>query len=98
VAAAYRSGEKITNNYDGITHDYTRKGGIAHAEILLPEHAPINKLKKWLNTEIRATENPSNPIPSINLIEALNNILSGRESKSHCKNVDLQQLCLFRRG
>ncbi len=40
AAAAYRAGEKITNEYDGVTHDYTRKGGIAHTEILLPGHAP----------------------------------------------------------
>jgi hypothetical protein len=40
AAAAYRSGETITNEYDGITHDYTRKGGIAHTEILLPDNAP----------------------------------------------------------
>ena len=39
-AAAYRSGEKLTNEYDGFTHDYTRKGGVVHTEILLPEHAP----------------------------------------------------------
>ena len=40
AAAAYRAGEKITNLYDGITHDYTRKGGVVHTEILLPGHAP----------------------------------------------------------
>ena len=40
AAAAYRSGEKITNEWDGITHDYTKKGGIVHSEILLPPHAP----------------------------------------------------------
>lgn len=40
AAAAYRSGENLTNEYDGITHDYTRKGGIVHTEILLPDHAP----------------------------------------------------------
>ena len=40
AASAYRSGEKITNEYDGVTHDYTRKGGIVHSEILLSEHAP----------------------------------------------------------
>jgi len=40
AAAAYRSGEKITNEYDGFTHDYTKKGGVVHTEILLPEHAP----------------------------------------------------------
>lgn len=39
-AAAYRSAEKITNEYDGLTHDYTNKGGVVHAEIMLPENAP----------------------------------------------------------
>ncbi|MDO4574285.1 MAG: MobQ family relaxase [Planctomycetia bacterium] len=40
AAAAYRSGESLTNEYDGVTHDYTRKGGVVHTEILLPENAP----------------------------------------------------------
>ena len=40
AAAAYRSGTKLTNEWDGLTHDYTRKGGIVHAEIILPAHAP----------------------------------------------------------
>ena len=40
AASAYRSGEKIKNEYDGIVHDFTRKGGIAHTEILLPQNAP----------------------------------------------------------
>ena len=39
-AAAYRRGQKLTNEYDGLTHDYTRKGGVVHTEILLPELAP----------------------------------------------------------
>ena len=37
AAAAYRSGQKLTNERDGLTHDFTRKGGIAHSEIVLPE-------------------------------------------------------------
>lgn len=40
AAAAYRSGDKITNQWDGVTHDYTRKGGVIYSEIMLPEHAP----------------------------------------------------------
>ena len=40
AAAAYRSGEKLTNEWDGVTHDYTRKGGVVHTEIMLPLHAP----------------------------------------------------------
>ena len=40
AAAAYRSGEKLVNEWDGLTHDYTRKGGVIHVEIMLPSHAP----------------------------------------------------------
>lgn len=38
-AAAYRAGEKLTNDYDGITHDYTRKNWVVFRNILLPENA-----------------------------------------------------------
>ena len=38
AAAAYRAGAKLTNERDGVTHDYTRRSrGIAHAEIALPK-------------------------------------------------------------
>ena len=40
AAAAYRAGEKILNQYDGIEHDYTRKSGVIHTAILLPDNAP----------------------------------------------------------
>ena len=40
AAAAYRSGEKLVNKWDGLTHDYTRKSGVIHTEIMLPAHAP----------------------------------------------------------
>jgi hypothetical protein len=40
AAAAYRAGEKIVSEYDGRTSDYTRKKGIVHTEILLPDNAP----------------------------------------------------------
>lgn len=37
ASMAYRAGEKLTNERDGITHDYTAKKGVEHAEIVLPE-------------------------------------------------------------
>ena len=46
AAAAYRAGERIKNEYDGITSDYTRKRGIVYTEILLPEHAPTEYLNR----------------------------------------------------
>lgn len=39
AAAAYRSGTKLTNEWDGITHDYTKKHWIEHSEIFLPAQA-----------------------------------------------------------
>lgn len=54
AASAYRSCEKIKNEYDGIVHDFTRKGGIAHTEILLPQNAPqefLNRGTLWNSVE-----------------------------------------------
>lgn len=36
AAAAYRSGEDLENERDGERHDFTRRGGVEHAEIVLP--------------------------------------------------------------
>lgn len=50
AAAAYRAGEKLHNERDGITHDYTRKTGVVYSEIMLPENAPqeyINRSILW---------------------------------------------------
>ena len=63
-AAAYRAGEKIKNEYDGEIHDYTRKGGVIHTEIILPDHAPreyydrailwnaVEKIEKAANSQL----------------------------------------------
>lgn len=40
ASAAYRSGTKMTNEYDGVPHDFTKKGGIYLRTILLPSYAP----------------------------------------------------------
>ena len=50
AAAAYRAGEKITNKYNGITHDHTRKGGVVHTEISCFRKQDKNKaIKKQRN-------------------------------------------------
>ena len=54
ASAAYRAGEKITNEREGLTHDYSRKKGIEHVEIMLPEHAPKEFLYRsvlWTSVE-----------------------------------------------
>lgn len=45
-AAAYRSGDTLTNEYDGITHDYSNKGGVVYSEIMLCENAPERYLDR----------------------------------------------------
>lgn len=40
ASAAYRSSEALHDERYGMTHDYTRKVGVEHSEILLPEGAP----------------------------------------------------------
>ena len=40
AAAAYRAGERLHDDRQNITHDYTRRSGVEHIEILLPQDAP----------------------------------------------------------
>lgn len=40
AAIAYRSGEKVMDERTGLVHDYTRRRGVEHTEIFLPENAP----------------------------------------------------------
>jgi hypothetical protein len=40
AAAAYRTAEVINDHRTGEVHDYSRKGGVLHTEIIAPDHAP----------------------------------------------------------
>ncbi|MDO4563360.1 MAG: MobQ family relaxase [Clostridia bacterium] len=40
AASAYMSCSEIYNDYDGITHNYTRKQGLVYEQVILPPHAP----------------------------------------------------------
>lgn len=54
ASSAYRAGENLYNERDGLTHDYTRKSGIVHTEIMKPEHAPewaSNRQRLWNEVE-----------------------------------------------
>lgn len=44
AAAAYRAGERLRDEQADIEHDYTRRGGVAHKEIMAPDDAP-----DWVN-------------------------------------------------
>ena len=57
ACAAYRAADKLTCERDGLVHDFTRKQGVLHSEITLPEHAP----ERWLDrstlwNEVEASE------------------------------------------
>ncbi len=60
--AAYISGEKIKNEYDGKLHDYRRKREVVHKEILLPYNAPTkfkNRSILWNSVEKSETRKNS---------------------------------------
>ncbi len=40
AAAAYRAGERLRDERQGLTYDYSRRSGVEHSEILLPADAP----------------------------------------------------------
>ena len=59
-AAAYRSGGKIYCDWNGVTYDYTKKGGVVHTEILLPSQAPMeyqDRATLWNSVEAADVEN-----------------------------------------
>ena len=48
AAAAHISCSRIYNDYNGITHDYTRKKGLVWEKIFLPENAP----RAWFDRSV----------------------------------------------
>lgn len=53
-ASAYRSGEKMLNEYDGINHDFSRKQGVVYSEVMLPPQAKEefkNRATLWNEVE-----------------------------------------------
>lgn len=60
-ASAYRAGEKLLDKETGIEHDYTKKQGIVHSQIMLPIHAPREyKDRQTLWSEVQKIESASN--------------------------------------
>lgn len=53
-ASAYRSGEKLSNERDGLIHDYTKRKDVIHKEIIAPDNAPgwaNDREKLWNEVE-----------------------------------------------
>ncbi|GFE48181.1 hypothetical protein ScFU129_18120 [Streptococcus canis] len=82
ASAAYISGEKIKNEWDGVTHDYTKKQGVITKEIFLPDHAPKEyKDRKTLWNSVELFEKNSNAQLARNFIISLPKELSIEENK-----------------
>ncbi|MBP5379021.1 MAG: MobA/MobL family protein [Ruminococcus sp.] len=61
AAAAYRSGDKLTDKQTGLTSDYTRKGGVVHSEISLCDDAPLEYAdRETLWNAVHEIENKKN--------------------------------------
>ncbi len=57
-AAAYRAGEKIYDDYYGVTQDYSRKQGVIYSEIMLPPNVPERlQDRQTLWNEVETIEN-----------------------------------------
>ena len=55
AAAAYRAAEKILDERTGLLHDYARKSGVAHTEIVMPEGGPswaTDRARLWNEAEL----------------------------------------------
>lgn len=47
AAAAYRSGQELTDERTGLVHDYTRKGGVVSAEAVLADGSTVDRGDLW---------------------------------------------------
>ena len=47
AAAAYRAGVCLTDERTGEVHDYTRKQGVEHTELVLPEGVSLHREQLW---------------------------------------------------
>lgn len=50
-AAAYRAAMAITDKRTGLVHDFTRKGGVLHSELILPGGGTADRAEFWNGIE-----------------------------------------------
>ena len=85
---------KIYNDYDGITHDYTRKQGLVWEQIFLPDNAP----REWADRSVlwnavEASEKSKDSRLARELIVALPKEVS-KETNQHLLTDFIQQECV----
>jgi hypothetical protein len=52
AAAAYRSGSELVDERTGLVHDYTRKGGVVSAELVMPDGGTADRSQLWNAAEL----------------------------------------------
>ncbi len=70
AAAAYRAGQRFEDERTGLSHDYTKKSGIEHTEILAPDNSPewVNdRAKLWNEVEIAEKRKDAQTAREINV-------------------------------
>lgn len=83
ASAAYISCEKLTNEWDGVTHDYHNKKRLLHSQIYLPENIPKEfQDRSFLWNSVELNEKASNAQLARNFIIALPKELSFEENKN----------------
>ena len=81
AAAAYRSGSEVTDERTGEIHDYSRKEGVEHSEIVLPAGSPewaMDREKLW--NAVEAAEDRKNSTVSREFLISFPAELSGEGS------------------
>lgn len=77
AAAAYASCSRLYNDYDGLTHDYTRKHGCLYSEVFLPRYAPAEwKDRQLLWEAVESVEKTKDSRLARELVVALPSELS----------------------
>jgi len=84
ASSAYRAGEKLKDERTGLTHDFTRKDGVAHTEIISNLDIEIDRSQLWNLAE--KTENRKDARTAREWVIALPDELTADQRKDLAKN------------
>ena len=84
ASSAYRAGEKLEDERTGLTHDFTRKDGVAHSEILSNLDIQIDRGELWNLAE--KTENRKDARTAREWVIALPDELDADQRKDLAKD------------
>ena len=84
ASSAYRAGEKLKDERTGLTHDFTRKDGVAHSEIISNLDIEIDRGELWNLAE--KTENRKDARTAREWVIALPDELDADQRKDLAKD------------